>query len=106
MTRFGKALAVLAPAFAFVPPSASSQSTDATLKAATAYVTTLEQAFSLLVSEEMYVQEVRRPVGAGGNLSRTNPGGGMQSNGGNGRRQVLKSDYMLVQLGEGAGWMP
>jgi hypothetical protein len=71
----------------------------------TAYVAGYEKAFSLLVSEEYYVQEVRRPINPGSNLSRNNPGGGMT--GGNVvERQVLRSDYLLVQLGEGAGWMP
>jgi hypothetical protein len=75
------------------------------LSKATAYVVGYEKAFSLLVSEEYYVQEVRRPINPGTNLSRNNPGGGMT--GGNVvQRQVLRSDYLLVQLGEGAGWMP
>jgi len=105
MTRFGKASAVLALALAFVPVAASTQSADATLQAATAYVSTFEKAFALLVSEESYVQEIRRLSGGGGNLSRSNPGGGIQS-GATIRQQILKSDYMLVQLGTGAGWMP
>ena len=105
MTRLGKALAVLALALAFVPVAASMQSADATLQAATAYVSTFEKAFALLVSEESYVQEIRRLSGGGGNLSRSNPGGGIQS-GATVRQQILKSDYMLVQLGTGAGWMP
>ena len=79
MTRLGKALAVLALALAFVPVAASMQSADATLQAATAYVSTFEKAFALLVSEESYVQEIRRLSGGGGNLSRSNPGGGIQS---------------------------
>ena len=104
MTRFGTT-AALALVVAFAPLSATSQSNDPALQAATAYVSTFEKAFSLLVSEEVYVQEIRRQVGGGGNLSRSNPGGGMQA-GANGRQQILKSDYMLVQLGTGAGWMP
>jgi hypothetical protein len=72
---------------------------------ATAYVSEYEKTLSLLVSEEYYVQEIRRPLNPGANLSRTNPGGGMQ--GGDVRsRRVLRSDYLLVQLGPGAGWMP
>jgi hypothetical protein len=75
------------------------------LDKATAYVSEYEKAFSLLVSEEYYVQEIRRPLNPGANLSRANPGGGMQ--GGDVRsRRVLRSDYLLVQLGPGAGWMP
>ena len=46
MTRLGKALAVLALALAFVPVAASMQSADATLQAATAYVSTFEKAFA------------------------------------------------------------
>lgn len=72
---------------------------------ATAYVSEYERAFSLLVSEEHYVQEIRRPLNPGSNLSRNNPGGGM-SGGEVVKRVVLKSDYLLVQLGPGAGWMP
>jgi hypothetical protein len=78
---------------------------DALLARATAYVVGYEKAFSLLVSEEHYVQEVRRPINPGSNLSRTNPGGGM-TGGDVVRRQVLRSDYLLVQLGNGGGWMP
>ena len=80
-------------------------SIDDLLDNATAYVADYEKAFSLLVSEEFYVQEIRRPVMAGTNISRTNPGGGV-SGGDVVRKQVLKSDYLLVQLGPGAGWMP
>lgn len=72
---------------------------------ASSYVSGYEKAFSLLVSEEQYVQEVRRPVNPGSNLSRTNPGGGI-AGGDVVKRQVLRSDYLLVQLGAGAGWMP
>jgi hypothetical protein len=87
---------------AFAQPAATAQ---AVLDQATAYVSEYETAFSLLVSEEYYVQEIRRPLNPGANLSRTNPGGGMQ--GGDVRsRRVLRSDYLLVQLGPGAGWMP
>lgn len=78
---------------------------DALLKRATEYVEKYEQAFSLLVSEEHYIQEVRRPINPGTNISRANPGGGM-TGGDVVRRQVLRSDYLLVQLGEGAGWIP
>jgi hypothetical protein len=77
----------------------------ALLDKATAYVSEYEHAFSLLVSEEYYVQEIRRPLNPGTNLSRANPGGGMQ--GGDVRsRRILRSDYLLVQLGPGAGWIP
>jgi hypothetical protein len=75
------------------------------LQRVTTYVADYEKAFSLLVAEELYVQEVRQPINPGTNVSRTNPGGGIA--GGNvSKRQLLKSDYLLVQLGPGAGWMP
>jgi hypothetical protein len=77
------------------------------LASAMRYVTTYEQQFSLLISEEHYVQELQRPPNPGaGNLSRSNPGGGMQP-GGSVSRQELRSDFLLVQLGgDGEGWMP
>jgi hypothetical protein len=81
------------------------QSLNELLARATAYVSTYESAFSLLVSEETYVQEIQRPISSGGNLSRANPGGGIQG-GGAVKRQVLRSDYLLVLLGPGGGWMP
>ncbi len=69
------------------------------------YVMTYEQKFSLLVAEETYVQELQRPPNPGDNLSRTNPGGGMRA-GGAISRLVLRSDFLLVQLGgDGEGWM-
>jgi hypothetical protein len=75
------------------------------------YVTQYERRFSVLVAEEHYVQEIRRPdtlpVG-GGNLTRNNPGGGFTPGGGGGvtQRRALRSDYLLVQLDMGMGWMP
>jgi hypothetical protein len=105
MPRFARLSAVFVIASAVTASPASTQSADVIVKSAVAYVTSYEKAFSMLVSEEMYVQEVQRPTGGGGNLSRSNPGGGMQASG-NGKRQILKSDYMLVQLGDGSGWMP
>ena len=78
------------------------------LGSAAAYVRTYEERFSLLVAEERYVQEIRRPDNnpVAGNLTRNNPGGGFASNGGVRKRVVLRSDFLLVRLGEGAGWMP
>lgn len=75
------------------------------LSRAERYVLDYEQKFSLLVSEEHYVQEIQRPPNPGSNLSRSNPGGGMVSPGVVNRTE-LRLDYMLVQLGDGAGWMP
>jgi len=70
------------------------------------YVMAYEQKFALLVAEETYVQELQRPPNPGDNLSRSNPGGGMRA-GGAMSRLVLRSDFMLVQLGgDGEGWMP
>lgn len=75
------------------------------------YVADYERRFSLLVAEEHYVQEIRRPDTAavgGGNLTRANPGGGFAPGGGGGvtQRRALRSDYLLVRLDAGSGWMP
>ena len=75
------------------------------LDRATRYVQEYERSFTLLVADEEYLQWIERPTNPGSNLSRTNPGGGMQA-GGERKRVVLKSDFVLVQLGEGMGWMP
>lgn len=70
------------------------------------YVMAYEQKFALLAADETYVQELQRPPNPGDNLSRTNPGGGMRA-GGAMNRLVIKSDFLLVQLGgDGEGWMP
>ena len=70
------------------------------------YVIAYEQKFTLLAADEPYVQELQRPPNPGDNLSRTNPGGGMRA-GGAMSRLVIKSDFLLVQLGgDGEGWMP
>lgn len=72
-----------------------------------AYVAEFEQRFSLLVAEEHYTQEVREQVASGGgNLSRANPGGGFSAPSKRGQRRVLRSDYLLVRLPDGGGWMP
>ncbi|MFP5379409.1 MAG: serine/threonine-protein kinase, partial [Vicinamibacteria bacterium] len=74
------------------------------------YVTGYERRFAVLVAEERYVQEIHKPVMAPidrGNLSRNNPGGGSFGGGGGvSQRRTLVSDYLLVQLEMGAGWMP
>ena len=76
------------------------------LSSAMRYVMNYEQQFALLVSEEHYVQELQRPPNPGDNLSRSNPGGGMRA-GGAMNIQIIKSDFVLVQLGmDGEGWMP
>ncbi|MBM3807834.1 MAG: hypothetical protein FJW22_06520 [Acidimicrobiia bacterium] len=76
------------------------------LSSAMRYTMNYEQKFALLAAAEHYVQELQRPPNPGSNLSRTNPGGGMQA-GGAVSQQIIKSDYLLVQLGmDGEGWMP
>jgi hypothetical protein len=76
------------------------------LSSAMRYTMNYEQRFFLLAADEHYVQELLRPVNPGGNLSRSNPGGGMQG-GGAIASQSIKSDFLLVQLGgDGEGWMP
>jgi hypothetical protein len=76
------------------------------LSSAMRYAMNYEQQFALLASEEHYFQELQRPPNPGDNLSQRNPGGGMRA-GGTMNQQVLKSDYLLVQLGgDGEGWMP
>jgi hypothetical protein len=76
------------------------------LSSAMRYTMNYEQRFALLAAEEHYVQELQRPPNPGSNLSRSNPGGGMQG-GGAISQQSIKSDFLLVQLGgDGEGWMP
>ena len=70
------------------------------------YAMNYEQRFALLAADEHYVQELQRPPNPGSNLSRSNPGGGMQG-GGAISQQIIKSDFLLVQLGgDGEGFMP
>jgi hypothetical protein len=76
------------------------------LSSAMRYAMNYEQRFFLLAADEHYVQELQRPPNPGSNLSRANPGGGMQG-GGAISQQIIKSDFLLVQLGgDGEGWMP
>jgi len=76
------------------------------LSSAMRYAMNYEQRFALLAADELYMQELLRPPNPGSNLSRSNPGGGMQG-GGAISQQVIKSDYLLVQLGgDGEGFMP
>jgi hypothetical protein len=76
------------------------------LSSAMRYTMNYEQRFALLAAEEVYQQELQRPPNPGSNLSRSNPGGGMQG-GGPINTQTIKSDFLLVQLGgDGEGWMP
>lgn len=97
-------LVCAAPAVGTV--SRQAPSLDEVVARATAYVAEYEQRFSLLVAEETYTQEQRRPdSGSGGNLSQRNPGGGFAT-GGLVSRVDLISDYLLVRLPDGGGWMP
>lgn len=104
--------AVAVALVAVLTPARAAQETeprlDEVIPRVSAYVRDYEARFSLLVADEQYVQEIRRPDNnpVAGNLSRSNPGGGFATNGGVRKRLVLKSDYLLVQLGPGAGWMP
>jgi hypothetical protein len=100
--------AALAATASFVSAQEAEPRLDDVVARASAYVRDYEDRFSLLVADEHYVQEIRRPDNnpVAGNLSRSNPGGGFASNGGVRKRLVMKSDYLLVQLGPGAGWMP
>ena len=76
------------------------------LSSAMRYAMNYEQRFALLAAEEHYVQELQRPPNPGSNLTRSNPGGGMQG-GGAINQQIIKSDFLLVQLGgDGEGFMP
>ena len=76
------------------------------LSSAMRYTMNYEQRFLLLAADELYEQSLQRPPNPGSNLSRSNPGGGMQA-GGAISTQTIKSDFLLVQLGgDGEGWMP
>jgi len=76
------------------------------LSSAMRYTMNYEQQFALLAADEHYEQQILRPPNPGTNLSRTNPGGGMQA-GGPMSTQTINSDFLLVQLGiDGEGWMP
>lgn len=106
-----RAAAMTAVAVAAVAAAGTQETTLADVLArAGQYVTAYERRFSVLVAEEHYVQEIHKPVVAPidrGNLSRNNPGGGSFGGGGGvSQRRTLVSDYLLVQLDMGAGWMP
>ncbi len=87
-------------------PAASSQpALDDLLERAGRYTVGYETAFWLLAMDEESVQWLERPNNPGTNLSRSNPGGGMMAGGKMARRSV-KSEFLLVQLGPGRGWLP
>lgn len=76
------------------------------ISSAMRYAMAYEQKFALMVAEETSVQELQRPPNPGDNLSQRNPGGGMRA-GGAIEQKIIRSDFMLVQLGgDGEGWMP
>jgi hypothetical protein len=78
---------------------------DAVLARAAEYIAEYEKKFSVLVAQEEYVQEIRwQTVASGGNLTRANPGGGFNNTDAVQKRQVLRSDFLLVALK--GGWMP
>lgn len=86
-------LTAAAPAQSPSPPSL-----ETLLGAARTYVEAYERQLSLLVSEELYVQQVHSlPVPRG---SGSFPA--YQS----GQKRVLRSDYLLVRPAGGGGWMP
>jgi len=72
---------------------------------ASRYVLAYEGSFWLMALDEEQVQWIERPTNPGSNLTRSNPGGGMVGGGAISRR-IIKSDYLLVQGGEGRGWTP
>lgn len=78
------------------------------LQRAGAYAVEYESRFSVLVAEEKYEQRTARQMTGlgGGNLSRSNPGGGLGRDLGREERRMLLSDYLLVRLDGGGGWMP
>jgi len=100
-----KHLTVAALAFALLQ-SKNLDGFHTVLASAMRYVVNYEQQFSLLAAEETYEQEVLRPPNPGTNLDRANPGGGMVA-GRQMEHRLIKSDFLLVQLGiDGEGWMP
>lgn len=85
--------------------ASSQQALDDLMDRAGRYTAGYESSFWLLAMDEESVQWLERPNNPGTNLTRNNPGGGMVAGGQLGRRRV-KSEYLLVQLGPGRGWMP
>jgi hypothetical protein len=84
---------------------AAQQRFDELVERASRYVLAYEGSFWLMALDEEQVQWIERPTNPGTNLSRSNPGGGMVGGGAQARR-IIKSDYLLVQGGEGRGWTP
>lgn len=96
--------ALLQAAQQAIPP-APAASLPVVLDHAGRYVAEFERQFQVLAAEELYVQEIRRNDAVGGNLTRANPGGGFQP-GGSVRRHIIRSDFALLRLEGGGGWLP
>lgn len=97
-------VATLAVAVGGAVPSAQPAMADL-LDRASRYVMGYEASFWLLAMDEEYVQWLERPTNPGSNISRANPGGGMLP-GQQLNKRTVKADYLLVQAGEGRGWLP
>lgn len=88
-------VALAAGALAQAPAPSS---LETLLSAARAYVQEYERQLSLLVSEESYVQQILSlPTPRGSSSFPADP---------RGQKRVLRSDYLLVKLADGGGWMP
>jgi hypothetical protein len=85
--------------------ASSQQALDDLLERAGRYTVGYESSFWLLAMDEESLQWLERPNNPGTNLTRANPGGGMVA-GGRLQRRTVKSEYLLVQLGPGRGWLP
>lgn len=85
--------------------ASSQQALEDLLERAGRYTVGYESSFWLLAMDEESVQWLERPNNPGSNLTRANPGGGMVG-GGRLQRRTVKSEYLLVQLGPGRGWLP
>jgi len=98
-------VAALSAAIAGGPTAAAQPAMADLIDRATRYVLSYETSFAILAMDEEYVQWLERPTNPGSNISRTNPGGGMQAPR-HDSRQIVKADYVLVQAGPGRGWLP
>jgi len=107
-TLLAFAVACAAPVAAMVAGATQAPTLAEVVDRVSAYVREYEQRFSALVAEERYVQELTIsgvPSLGGGNLSQSNPGGGIPVSSSGSVRRVLKSDYLIARLEDG-GWMP